>query len=174
MAIQMAKYRRATADSEIFVEVDGANGNYTAKGWIQKGENRQAITGSLETKVDQQDNKRIVIGNIKSTPKRTGAGTLLIYEFLQDAIRAGIKTVGTDLSALEEGTPEFYKSLGLAPAPQQAQAVLGLVAQIPDLTKQQIDNMLYAGRLDNDPATVLKNISGSVAKWRTDSGDERI
>ncbi len=172
--IQLAKYRRTAQNTTTFVEIDELNGTYKAKGWKQTGEQRVNITGSLETKADPNDNKRRVIGNIKSTPKRTGVGTLLIYEFVQDAIKAGITTVGTDLSALEAGTPEFYKSLGLAPTPQQSQNVLGLIRGGLNLTQGQIDNMLYAGRLDNSPQVVLNNIQNAVTRWQTDMDDQRI
>lgn len=162
-AIQLKKYLRSFEDDETFVEVTKSNSTYHATGHTQKGE--KEITGTLETKMDPVDHTRAVISKVTSQPKRTGAGSLLVYEFALDALSHGIKTISTDSSALEEGTPEFYKSMGFSPTIEHAMNVAKIVAT-EEVSEDQINRMLYSAGLDVSIHHLLENLHSTIAKWK--------
>lgn len=137
----------------------------------------QDITATLSFKVDERDSSRVVIGNMKATPKRTGAGSILIYHLIKWASDNGKEWIGTDLSALEEGTPEFYKAIGLnpEPSPEILETIKGLYDSVRDgemdvdVVNTQVNKILWAGRLNGKVSDMLSTARGKLVSshWST-------
>lgn len=132
----------------------------------------KVIDATLDFKFDKDNPKRIVIGNIKATPKRTGTGSILVYHLANFAAANGFDTLGTDLSALEEGTPEFYQSIGLNPDPPEDMRdtiadMFKEAATTDDLELKQrlqegAERALWAGRLNAKVTEVLNRTRAKV------------
>jgi hypothetical protein len=162
------------------LEVKVDDSGVQARGWIGKmiaptgflaslrspSLERVPLTGSIDFHVDADDGKRLVIGTIKSQPKRTGAGTILVYHMAKYALGKGYTIIGTDLSALEEGTPEFYESIGLRPAQASYDSLAGL--QI-DPASRAGKNILWAGRLDGNTDAIFNKAAAKLteSQWQT-------
>lgn len=135
------------------------------------------LEGSIDYHPDPDEKTRWVIGTMKCEPKRTGVGMLLAYHLAKEAKAAGIKTLGTDLSALEEGTPEFYQAIGLTPSPERVDMAVDAVSGMPAATaterekkaKKQKD-IMYSARLDADIDVVLNLTGASFEKYWTANG----
>lgn len=148
-------------------------GKITATGSFKAKDKSQEIKATLDFKVDKKNDKRIIIGVIKASPKRTGAGSILVYYLAQYAKKNGFKLIGTDLSALEEGTPEFYDSIGLVPEPEPEVAkVIGELFQEsakeidPDRKKALQEGAMramYAGKLNGTVDKVLSKTEEKVS-----------
>jgi hypothetical protein len=130
------------------------------------------VNGSLDYHVDADDETRWVIGSLQCTPKRTGVGMLLAYHLAKEAKANGVKTLGTDLSALEEGTPEFYQAIGLTPSPERVELAMDAVSGMPVTTEVERNrkaakqkDIMYSARLDADVDIVLRLTSASYAKY---------
>jgi hypothetical protein len=114
------------------------------------------------------DAKILVISTISAT-KRTSIGPVLAYEAASVAPRTGCQFVGTELSALEEGTPEFYKKIGLLPTKLNIANVDTSLAgmQAGPTRAQARDRMLWAGELRGETSDVLEKAkAAALARWR--------
>jgi uncharacterized protein DUF4157 len=108
---------RITAVGEIYGTVD--DGVYRPV-----GNTKHVVNGALTYKTE---GNALVIDVISSSPKRTSVGEILVFHLANLAAERGRDFIGTDLSALEEGTPEFYRKIGLRPAEEWAAAQNELV-----------------------------------------------
>jgi hypothetical protein len=81
------------------------------------GNTKHVVNGSLTYKTQ---GNALVIDVISASPKRTSVGEILVFHLANLAAEQGKDFIGTDLSALEEGTPEFYRKIGLRPADDYA------------------------------------------------------
>ena len=111
-----------------WVEVDDSGDPFTVKGtaygsiagskgqesYSPNGSEGIPIPGALEWEEDP-DHDMLIVKDIHVTPKRTAVGNILMYHFVKLARAEKVRFVGTALSALEEGTPEFYQKVGLEP-----------------------------------------------------------
>lgn len=179
-AVQRVAYRRESSEGggELIV-TENADG-ITIKGWIRRKTKNTGLTslfsatsikttdveGSLNYHRDRSDATRLVIGTIKCKPKRTGAGTILVYHMAKYALANNYTTIGTDLSALEEGTPEFYQSIGLAPSQQRRDDVAQTGVEANSTVEKA---MLWSGDLHGSAADVLIRASHKLAEsnWVT-------
>ena len=142
------------------------------------GPQSETVSGDVDWHLDDADAQRAVIGTIKATPKGTGVGNLLVYHLTLEAARLGVTTIGTDLSALEEGTPEFYQGIGLEPSADRrglaAEAVGGMpagTAKERETKEAKRKDILYSARLDGAIATVRdRALARAGGKWRAGSG----
>jgi hypothetical protein len=186
--------REQGGEVTVTVNGGGAEGTITAEGFVIRASpplftmfgkgfgagnpERHAVSGSLKWELDDRDAQRVVIGTIKATPKGTGVGMLLCYHLAETSAKRGITTIGTDLSALEEGTPEFYQSLGLEPSAERRQIADEAVGPMPTATAEQRKakeakrkDIAYSARLDGKIATVLANAQTSAfKKWKLREG----
>jgi hypothetical protein len=163
------KNDETTVKLNVKLNVTSGENKFECSGFkLPKNQSDKEVKGSLDFKIDPENSKRLVIGTISTHPKRTGAGTLLVYEFAKYAKDNGYTTIGTDLSALEEGTPEFYKSLGFKPSDDTLTKVVELLQnQDPanPITNDDIDRMLYSGALNANPDDVLKKLKTKMESW---------
>ena len=87
-------------------------GSQSEDSYSRDGTNKINVVGTL--KYRYRDNK-YTIETISSTPKRTGCGAILMYHLALIAENTQDALICTELSALEEGTPEFYRKMNLFP-----------------------------------------------------------
>jgi hypothetical protein len=169
------------------VDVTVAGQTIAAAGTVMRGEEGAAkaavrVTGLLEFHDDDSEPNRVVIGNIRSQPKRTGVGMVLVYHLARDAKSRGKTVLGTDLSALEEGTPEFYMSLGLQPSHHHVNMALEATADMPTTNTAEIQaretqrkNIMYSARLDNSVDDVMARAYESMGRtWTAGSVGQRL
>ncbi|WP_417237453.1 DUF4157 domain-containing protein [Bizionia paragorgiae] len=164
--IQLKVFKRDSGGVTGELVSEERDNSITIAGWIKRGEEeQQEVAGSLDYHIDPENERRMVIGTIKCTPKRTGAGSILIYLLADKAIEEGMELMGTDLSALEEGTPEFYMSIGLAPTQERSQMVTEIVRGTPEITGEQIKNLMYSAELNAIPTNVKRLSEAKLGTW---------
>ena len=147
------------------LEVTERDGEIKAEGsFINEEGIEKKIKANLTYKIDDQIKERLIIKNLMSFPKRTGVGSLLVYHLALIAVHNQKTVIGTDTSALEEGTPDFYQRIGLVPEPsEELEMLIGKMSA--EANKQDeaeaeksaraMKNMLWAGRLNGKTQTVL-------------------
>lgn len=126
------------------------NGIYSGK-----GSDKINVKGSLIYTVNEN---KFIINTISSTPKRTGCGAILMYHLCLIAENTPNALICTELSALEEGTPEFYLNMNLIPANDWIQSQNRILQdEINDNRvrgKQEIEkrklNLYYSSKLSGD------------------------
>lgn len=137
--------------------------------YLRDGADMINVTGSLKYKV--RDNK-FIIETISSTPKRTGCGAILMYHLALIAENTQDALICTELSALEEGTPEFYLKMNLFPTNEWRDAMDGLIQdEINDgrLAENNVENrrfyLYYSGALQGYPSYVKEAALNSFNKY---------
>jgi hypothetical protein len=120
--------------------------------WRSPSLEKTALKASVDFHQDETNDKRLVIGTISSQPKRTGVGTILIFHLAKYALENGYTTIGTELSALEEGTPQFYESIGLKPGQERYDMLIE--TGIP-LDSPKAKDILWSGSLDGNVEDVF-------------------
>lgn len=144
-------------------------GSQDKDSYLRDGANKIGVMGSLKYKV--KDNK-FIIETISSTPKRTGCGAILMYHLALIAENTQDALICTELSALEEGTPEFYLKMNLFPTNEWRDAMDGLIQdEIDDgrLAENNVENrrfyLYYSGALQGHPSVVKEAALNSFNKY---------
>ncbi|NEO89470.1 MAG: DUF4157 domain-containing protein [Moorea sp. SIO3G5] len=161
------------------IKVKEENGLISITGsFTDENQEVKQIKATLNFHIDDKDKTRVVIGTIMATPKRTGAGSVLIYHLTKWASDAGKEWIGTDLSALEEGTPDFYKAIGLTPDPnQETQEAIPEIYKIllkegmkVDSVTVEVEKIFQAGRWNGKVSTMLEKAKEKLesSHWSLD------
>jgi hypothetical protein len=87
------------------------------------------------------------------------------------AKRNGCRYVATQLSALEEGTPEFYDKIGLAPTPERRAEVEKILPPDQPVHEREAarERMLWAGALRGEVDSVIARAKAAVDKYFTEN-----
>lgn len=185
-AVQRLAYKSVKGTGQVELK-ENAN-PITAAGTLV-GKNNDGIydpagtdTVKLDGSLDYKDSgESYIIGVIKATPKRTAIGEMMVWALAEKAVSAKKKYIATELSALEEGTPEFYAKIGLEPDPEWAASMLPLVnaeAERGDFAKEDSEGevdldkkfkrlmqLSYSGALKGDVKTVKERTERGFKKY---------
>ena len=165
--LQLMTFKRDSKDCTGELTSSEEKGKIAVHGWIKKGgEEQKSISGSLLHSIDKLNSKRVIISTISVTPKNTGAGSVLMYLLANKAVDDKMDAIGTELSALEEGTTEFYRKLGFAPAINHANSIAKHIATYPEMSRENINKMLYSGPLDANPSMARELARQKLDTWK--------
>ena len=144
-------------------------GSQSEDSYLRDGTNKIDVMGHLKYKY--RDNK-FIIETISSTPKRTGCGAILMYHLALIAENTKDALICTELSALEEGTPEFYRKMNLFPDKKWADDMDRIVQDEIDAGLLATNNvekrrfyLYYSGALQGYPSFVKEAAFNSFNKY---------
>lgn len=144
-------------------------GSQSKDSYSRDGTNKIDVYGNLIYR--HQDNK-FIIETIFSAPKHTGCGAILMYHLASNANATQDALICTELSALEEGTPEFYKKMNLFPDKKwidemdkmlQHEIAHGRLAE-KDVGKRRF-YLHYSNALQGNPSLVKNAALNSLKKY---------